>query len=70
MIKSDKGELTMMGPDFVIGAELMNIIEGVVNAQEKTSVNICKEVFRCASDIGELPILIKFAELMKQASEQ
>lgn len=70
MIKSDKGELILAGPDFVLGAELVVIIGGVVNAHEKTGVNICKAAFECASEVGDLPKLIKFAELMKQASEQ
>lgn len=70
MIKSDKGELAMVGSDFVLGAELMVIIVGVVNAHEKTGVNVCKAAFKCASEVGDVPKLIKFAELMKQASEQ
>ena len=70
MIKADKGELTMMGPDFVLGVDLLCIIDGVVDAQEKTGVNICKKAFECASDLGDIPKLIKFAELMRQAPEQ
>ena len=70
MIKSDKGALTMVGPDFVLGVELMVIIDGVVNAQNTTGVNICKKTFECASDTGQASILIEFANLMKQAIEQ
>lgn len=70
MIKSDRGELTMLGPDFVLGAELLAIIDGVVNASENTEINICKETFECAKDVGQVNILIKFAKLMEQAPEQ
>lgn len=70
MIKSDNGVLAMVGPDFVLGAELMSIIDGVVNAQKTTGVNICKKTFECASDTGQVSILIEFANLMKQATEQ
>ena len=70
MIKSDKGKLVLSGPDFVLGAELMVIIGGGGGAHEETGVNICKAAFECASEVGDVPKLIKFAELMKQASEQ
>ena len=70
MIESNKGDLKMVGPDFILGAELLTIIVGVVNAQEETGVNICKTAFECASDVGEIPTLIKFAELMKQATKE
>lgn len=70
MIKSDKGKLILAGPELVLGAELMVIIDGIVNLHEKSGVNVCKATFKCASDTGEVPELIKFAELMKQAPEQ
>ena len=69
MIKADKGELVMMGPDFILGVELFTIINGIVGAQENSGVDICKKTFECARDLGDVPKLIKFAELMKQATE-
>lgn len=70
MIKSDKGELAMFGAEYVLGSELLSIIIGVVNAQDESDVNICKQAFECAKDTGEIHTLIKFAELMKQAANQ
>lgn len=70
MIRSDRGDITMIGPDFVLGAELLSIMENTVKIHKKTGVNICTRTVECANELGEQETLVEFAELIKQAIEE
>ena len=61
MINANLGMVVMDGPDFVIGAELLSIMEASVDERDECST-IIPEMVDTAKELDKIDILRKFAE--------
>lgn len=59
MIQGNMGDVILGGPDFLVGTELLSIIEAIITEEDDT---VIPQMVKVAKDLNKIDIILKFAK--------
>ena len=59
MIQGNMGDVILGGPDFLVGTELLSIIEAIITEEDDT---VIPQMVKAAKNLNKIDIILKFAK--------